>query len=412
MKPDQLFTPADILLPKDVDMEKWSVIACDQYTSQPEYWDRIKAHVGSAPSTLHMIFPEVYLGQDDEDRIASINRTMEQYLTEGTFRSCPNSFIYVERTMQDNRIRQGLIGKIDLEYYDYSTGSRSPIRPTEGTVESRLPPRVKIREHAALELPHVLALIDDPERTVVEPIAGRADEYETLYDFNLFQGGRIRGRVIPEEKTRPIRNALAALFSRCCAPGDVAIPVGDGNHSLATAKACFEKLKATLPKEQWSVHPARWALVELVNLHQDAIRFEPVHRVIFNTDPEALVADLTRAYPADADADAFTLHCILEGKEKSLSLGIPTGLLPVGPLQHFLDRYLETHPGILDYIHDDNALLDLASKPGALGILLPPMDKGALCPTVRQSGPLPRKTFSLGRSFEKRYYLETRKIVI
>lgn len=406
---DLLFTPADILIPESAHMEKWSVIACDQYTSQPEYWERVNAFVGDAPSALRMIFPEVYLGQDDDARIAAINSTMADYLNRGLFRECPASFLYVERQMGDGSIRRGLVGKLDLEAYDYRAGSASPIRPTEGTVESRLPPRVRIRENAPLELPHVLALIDDPAKTVIEPVTAQADEYETLYDFDLFEGGHIRGRLIPEAATKPVCAALSALFSQANAPGGVAIPVGDGNHSLATAKACFEKLKAALPQEQWETHPARWALVELVNLHDPALRFEPVHRVVFDTDPKGLLNALAAAFPA-GDAP-FVMECVVEGEPCRLSLGFPAGLLPVGPLQHFLDRWLETHPGTLDYIHDDDALRQLASKPGAVGFLLPPMDKSALVPTVRESGPLPRKTFSLGHSREKRYYLEARKII-
>lgn len=407
MNLDQLFTPADILLPQNVAMEKWSVVACDQYTSQQDYWDRASAHVGDAPSTLHMIFPEVYLdGPNDAARIASINRTMDTYLNQGLFRTCPASFILVERTLLDGSIRRGLIGKVDLEGYDYTAGSHSPIRATEGTVESRLPPRVRIRENAALELPHVLALIDDPGQTVIEPAAARASAFETVYDFDLWEGGHITGRLIPAAETRPIMDALAALFSKCGGPEDVVIPVGDGNHSLATAKASFEKLKQRLSREQWETHPARWALVELVNLRDEAQKFEPVHRVIFDTDPEALITALRKAYPGGG----YNLECVAEGKRETLSLSFPAGILPVDPLQRFLDAYLREHAGTLDYIHEDEALLALASKPGAVGFLLPPMDKAALVPTVRESGPLPRKTFSMGHSCEKRYYLEARKI--
>lgn len=409
MKPDQLFTPADILLPQGVDMEKWSVIACDQYTSQPEYWERVRAHVGSAPSTLHLVFPEVYLGgPGDGARIEAINGAMGGYLERGLFRRCPSSFILVERTLLDGSVRRGLVGKVDLEAYDYAAGSRSPIRATEGTVESRLPPRVRIRQNAALELPHVLALIDDPGRTVIEPAASRAASFETVYDFDLWEGGHITGRLIPERETGPVRQALAALFAKCAGPGDVAIPVGDGNHSLATAKACFERLRATLPREQWETHPARWALVELVNLRDDALQFQPVHRAVFGTDPAALLAALRETWPGGG----FPLECVAEGKAETLDLSFPAGLLPVDPLQRFLDAYLQDHAGTLDYIHDDDALRALASKPGAVGFLLPPMEKAALTPTVRESGALPRKTFSLGHSCEKRYYLEARKITL
>ncbi len=408
MKPELLFTPADILLPKNVDMRKWSAIACDQYTSQPEYWEKMKDYVGEAPSALHLIFPEVYLGRDDEKRISKINKMMASYLQENIFQVYPNSFFYVERTLLDGSIRRGLIGKIDLMEYDYSAKSSSPIRPTEGTVESRIPIRVRIREHALLELPHVLALIDDPGKTVIEPISAQSDTYQTLYDFDLWNGGHILGKWIPSEKTPPICAALTNLFVKCSSPKDVAIPVGDGNHSLATAKACFEKLRLTFPENQWKTHPARWALVELLNLRDDALKFEPVHRIIFHTDTTALLNDLRQTFPDNGNSTP--LQCIVQGKEQTVDLGLPSSLLPVGPLQKFLDAWLSAHSGVLDYIHDDEALKELASQPGAAGILLPPMDKGALVPTVRQEGALPRKTFSLGHSCEKRYYLEARKI--
>ena len=409
MNPELLFTPGDILLPQDTDMRKWSVIACDQYTSQPEYWDQLRDYVGNAPSSLHMVFPEAYLNQDDENRIASINRTMQDYLQNGLFRSYPESFFYVERTLLDGSIRRGLIGKLDLMQYEYGEKSQSLIRPTEKTVESRIPPRVKIREYAALELPHIMVLIDDPGKSVIEPVSDEAGSYETLYDFDLWEGGRIRGKKVPKEKNQAILAALDSLFSRHYDQGNPAILVGDGNHSLATAKACFEKLRQTLPKEQWINHPSRWALTELVNLQDSALKFEPVHRVVFDTDPKTLLYDLQEAFPAQGNG--FPLQCMVQGQEHTISVGFPAGLLPIGPLQKFLDAWLHTHAGILDYIHDDGALRELASRPGSVGFLLPPMEKDALVPTVQQEGSLPRKTFSLGHSCEKRYYLEARKIL-
>lgn len=409
MNPEFLFTPADILLPQKADMRKWSVIACDQYTSQPEYWDQLRDYVGNAPSSLHMVFPEAYLNQDDENRIASINRTMQDYLQNGLFRSYPESFFYVERTLLDGSIRRGLIGKLDLMQYEYGEKSQSLIRPTEKTVESRIPPRVKIREYAALELPHIMVLIDDPGKSVIEPVSDEAGSYETLYDFDLWEGGRIRGKKVPKEKNQAILAALDSLFSRHYDQGNPAILVGDGNHSLATAKACFEKLRQTLPKEQWINHPSRWALTELVNLQDSALKFEPVHRVVFDTDPKTLLYDLQEAFPAQGNG--FPLQCMVQGQEHTISAGFPAGLLPIGPLQKFLDAWLHTHAGILDYIHDDGALRELASRPGSVGFLLPPMEKDALVPTVQQEGSLPRKTFSLGHSCEKRYYLEARKIL-
>lgn len=409
MNPEFLFTPADILLPQKADMRKWSVIACDQYTSQPEYWDQLGDYIGNAPSTLHMVFPEAYLNQDDEKRIASINHTMEDYLKKGLFQSYPDSFFYVERTLLNGSIRRGLIGKLDLMEYEYGEKSQSLIRPTEKTVESRIPPRVKIRQHAPLEMPHVMVLIDDPGKSVIEPIADEAGSYETLYDFDLWEGGHIQGKWIPKEKNQAIGTALNSLFSRHYSQGTPTILVGDGNHSLATAKACFEKLRQSLPKEQWISHPARWALTELVNLQDNTLKFEPVHRVIFDTEPESLLYDLQKAFPVTDQS--FPLRCMIQGQEQIVSVGFPAGLLPVGPLQKFLDAWLGTHAGVLDYIHDDGALRELAARPGAIGFLLPPMEKNSLVPTIQQEGSLPRKTFSLGHSCEKRYYLEARKIL-
>lgn len=405
---NHLFSPADILLPNTPEMQKWSVIACDQYTSQPEYWDAVKSFVADAPSTLEMIFPEVYLGQDDARRITEINAAMERRLVDNTFRTCPDSFVLVERTMQNGTIRRGLVGKLDLEAYSFSADSGSPIRPTEGTVESRLPARVKIRQNAPLELPHVLVLIDDLQDTVLGQAA--AAQSETVYDFDLFQGTHIKGSLICGDATAPILDALDQLLAPLNAPGQVAIAVGDGNHSLATAKACFEALKTTMPESQWSVHPARYALVELMNLHQDALQFEPVHRVVFDTNPTELLDMVTAAFPI-FDEPLF-LSCIVEGKKMTLPLGLAPDALPVGPLQAVLDFYLKNHAGEIDYIHDDDALRTLASRPGAVGFLLPPMEKSALLPTVQKEGALPRKTFSLGCSSEKRFYLEARRITL
>lgn len=417
MEQQTLFTPADILLPKGVDLEKWSVVACDQFTSQPDYWEEAARRVGDAPSALHLIFPEVYLEDGDTGtRIDAINGAMEQNLAQGIFQELNDVFIYVERTLPTGAVRRGLVGKLDLEAYDFSPDSQSPVRPTEGTVESRLPPRIRVRENAPLELPHIMVLIDDPKRSVIEPLQAEKAALTPVYSFQLGEnGGKISGWSIQGEKTAQLTGALSALFASESARGGKApvhIAVGDGNHSLATAKSCYEALKKKLPEEEWRSHPARWALVELVNVHDEGLEFEPIHRVLFDTDPEALLTDLKKAYPcADGklpEGQAF--EWVYGGKRGWLTITEPPCQIAVGSLQRFLDGWLEAHAGRIDYIHGDDAVLALAAKPGAIGFLLPSMDKGELFPTVQLDGALPRKTFSMGSAEEKRYYLEARKI--
>lgn len=413
MESQTLFTTAELLLPRNTDLSKWSVVACDQYTSQPEYWEKVGARVGDAPSTLHMIFPEVWLDKPDrEKRISAINRAMEDTLKSGVLAPEGDAFVYVERTLGPGRIRRGLVGKLDLEAYEYGAGSCSPVRPTEGTVESRLPPRIEIRAHAPLELPHILVLVDDPEGTVLENLAGRSD-LPQAYRFPLGEnGGEIRGRLVRGEAAGQVTDALTALFAD---GGGLSIAVGDGNHSLATARACFEQLKKTVPENVWRNHPARWALVELVNIHDPALTFEPIHRLVTGADPGALLAFLEDACGAkQPDSPGETVVCVMGGREKPLRIstqGTVSGLA-VERLQQALDRWLEEHrgTGAIDYIHGEDDVRELARRDNAVGLLLPAMEKSALFSTVRERGALPRKTFSLGEAWEKRYYLEARKI--
>ncbi len=291
------FYPADILLPQGVDLTRWSVVACDQFTSQPEYWRAVEETVGDAPSTLRLILPEAELGgPDEEERIRAIDRTMEEYLDRGLFRTVEDALIYVERTQSDGRVRHGLVGMVDLEQYDFTPGSGALIRATEGTVLTRIPPRVRVRKDAPVELPHVMLLIDDPDGTVIGPLTARSGE--KLYDFDLQQGGgHLAGWRLTVDQMDGVAEALAAL----CAPAEMerkygmggAAPllfaVGDGNHSLATAKRCYEDLKAVTPEDQWAGLPARYALAEVVDLHDEALQFEPIHRVVFGVDPDAVL---------------------------------------------------------------------------------------------------------------------------
>ena len=416
------FSPADILLPGEADMTKWAVVACDQFTSQPEYWQAVEDTVGDAPSALRLILPEAQLNAPDVDeRIAAINGTMERYLDGGVFRTYPDALFYIERTQSDGRVRRGLIGRIDLEHYDFTPGSGALIRATEGTVLSRIPPRVRVRQDAPIELPHVMLLIDDPDRTVIEPLTAGTGAMEKLYDFDLQQGGgRLKGWKLTPEQMDAVADALTAL----CAPeamerkygmkdaAPLLFAVGDGNHSLATAKQCYENLKKVTPEDQWASLPARYALVEVVNNHDDALQFEPIHRVVFNVEPEKVLEALKAFYPGahEGTGEGHTIAYTYAGHTGTITVPQPSMQLAVGTLQTFLDAYLKEHGGEVDYIHGDEVTDELGSKPGNIGFKLPAMGKEQLFKTVMADGVLPRKTFSMGHAQDKRYYVEARKI--
>lgn len=411
---ETVFSPADILLPQGVDMQKWSVVACDQYTSEPDYWNRVAQTVGDSPSTFPMILPEVYLSAPDaKQRVARINESMQEYLDGGIFRCFPNSYVYLERTIAPGKVRRGLIGKLDLMAYEYGKGTKSAVRPTEGTVESRLPPRIKVREHAPLESPHIMLLIDDPGKTVIEPLAQKKETLQPVYDFTLMEhGGAVSGWQVTGQTRKSVDDALAKLETQLGAQSEhpLLFAVGDGNHSLATAKACYENLRQTLPKEEWERHPARWALVELVNIHDDAMQFEPIHRVLFDVDPAHVCKELESYYDVEQSDAGQTFETVIQGKRTRLSIKNPSSQLAVGSLQTFLDEYLARFGGEVDYIHGEDVVLQLSQRERAIGFLLPAMEKSELFPTVIADGALPRKTFSMGHAYEKRYYLECRAI--
>ncbi|MEG0825107.1 MAG: DUF1015 domain-containing protein [Oscillospiraceae bacterium] len=408
------FGPADILLPHDCDLTKWSVVACDQYTAQPDYWERVANRVGEAPSTLKLILPESKLaGEGVPQAIETINETMKSYVKGNAFTEFATALIYVERKLHNGKIRHGLVGCVDLEQYDFHPGADSLIRATEGTVLERIPPRVAVREHAPMELPHVLLLTDDPEKTVIEPLAGETAEMCRLYDFDLMEhGGHITGWQLTEAQKARVCSALSALADPAAfeqkydADGKPVLlfAVGDGNHSLATAKACYEQDKSN--------QLARYALVELTNLHDDSLVFEPIHRVLFGVEPQNVLEALLKAYPGAhlGGGEGHSVTFVSEKGEGVVTVPNPDQQLPVGTLQRFLDGYLQNHRGTLDYIHGDEVLRELGKKPGNLGFLLPPMGKNALFPTVIFDGVLPRKTFSMGDAHDKRFYLEARKI--
>lgn len=411
---------ANILLPKDVDMTKWSVVACDQYTSEPEYWKEVEKEVGSSPSTLNLILPELYLEDTDvEDRIKKINKTMEEYLDEGIFNEYKGTMIYLERTQKDGKVREGLMAMVDLEDYSYEKGSQTLIRATEKTVIERIPPRLKVRENASLELPHIMILIDDEKKNIIENLKDKVTSEDVVYDFDLMEnGGHIKGYKLSDEVINGIESGLENLMDKdyfekkynVKDKGVLLFAMGDGNHSLATAKVNYENLKKTMSEEEYLNNPARYALVEIVNLHSSALEFEPIHRVIFNTDINNLVEELHKYYDINEDGDGEYFELVTKDFDKRLYISNPKSNIAVGSIQMFLDDYLKDHSGKLDYIHGDEITRSMGSEEGNVGILFEVMPKEELFRTVILDGTLPRKTFSMGHSYDKRYYLEARKI--
>lgn len=472
------FNPANILLPNDgIDMEKWSVIACDQFTSQADYWDAVEKYVADAPSTLNVVFPEIYLGtitkqendcnsswkgvknaeyasMTDEERIKYINNTMDIYLADGTLKQAvADGYVLVERTTESG-VRLGIVGLIDLEDYDFDPKNKTLIRATEGTVISRIPPRVKIREHAAIELPHVMLLVDDPvdgqngelcrnesqENTaniaavkhgIIESVYAIRGTLRKLYDTELMQGGgHIRGYAIEGEAAKQLTEAFEAKQKSC---GGFFFAVGDGNHSLATAKTCWENIKKSgkFTEEQLKTHPARYALVEICNLHSEALEFKPIHRLLTNVDVKDMLsffeAEITKQGLESAEGDEIVFEYVESGNDDSakqangneavsennygINITNRGDRLPVEILQGILDKYLETHDNVsIDYIHGDEALHGLVKEIKGCGIFLQSIDKSTLFPAINAGGVLPRKTFSIGEANEKRYYMECHKI--
>lgn len=427
---------AKILFPrKGTDLQKWSVIACDQYTSEPEYWAQAEEIVGDAPSTLRITLPEVYLEQPGvEERISKINATMNQYMADGVLEELPAGMMLLSRDTGGACARLGLVMAFDLEAYEYTPGSASLIRPTEKTVVERIPPRLKIRENAPMELPHIMLLIDNPQSTVIEPVYARAAELEKKYDVEMMlNGGRLEGWFIPDgELTEQIQTALDALCDRASFEAKYGVDgkapllqfaTGDGNHSMATAKANWEKVKATLSPEEQVDHPARWVLAEVVNIHDESLLIEPIHRVLFNVCPDCVLkaageffaanggkAHVTQERPACDCAQVFP--CTTEKGVSYLVVENSKWALPVASLQAFLDDYLsKTIDARIDYIHGSAALEKLSAQSGNLGFELPEIAKEDLFRGVVLDGVLPRKTFSMGEAQEKRYYMEAKKIL-
>ncbi|MBO5383652.1 MAG: DUF1015 domain-containing protein [Ruminococcus sp.] len=414
------FNSANILIPKNTDMNKWTVVACDQYTSEPEYWDEVYKAVGDSPSALKLILPELYLEEPDvAQRIDRIHAEMKKYLSDDIFEEYTDAMIYVERIQSNGIVRAGIIGNIDLEEYSFEKGSTSQVRATEATVIERIPPRIKVRENAPLELPHIMILIDDEKNTVIEPLAECKSQMKKLYDFTLMQGGgSISGYLIDKKAQQNIIAALEVLgdkekFNNKYNLTDTPVllfAMGDGNHSLATAKTFYENLKKSNPDRDFSNHPARYALAEIVNLHSSALEFEAIHRIVKNVDIDKLISEMTEKLQLTdtPQEQSFIYYC--GGQEKKVYIGKTSSNLAVGSLQSFLDEYLKNNGGEIDYIHGTDSVKKLADKHCGIGFILPDMNKNQLFPTVIKDGALPRKTFSMGHAADKRFYIESRLI--
>jgi len=414
------FRRTDILLPNDLDMTKWSVVACDQFTSQPEYWAKLEEQCAGVPSTLHLMLPEAYLETRDQFAAAAeINAEMQKYLDAGIFRTFADSCIYVERTLRDGSVRRGLVGALDLEDYDYSQDSASPIRATEATVESRLPARVRVREGAALEMPHIMVFIDDEKDTVMGALEQKKQGFPSVYDFELSAGGgHIHGWQVSGAEADALDVILdgladpAALQAKYGTAAPAVFAMGDGNHSLATAKKCWEAIKPTLSATERETHPARYSLVELVNIHDAAITFEPIHKVVFGTDAAAFFEEAKQWFAQNlAENDpTHTIRLVTAQGELSMPLrGFNIGKL-IGAAEEFCQQYMKAHGGAIDYIHNDDTAVSMGRQNGCAAILLPKMEKSELFSSVITSGIFPRKSFSIGHAEDKRYYLECRKI--
>ena len=410
-----LFQPCDILLPKTEEYRKWSVIACDQFTSEPQYWENVRNEIGDNESTLNLILPEAYLSKDNSEKIHAIHNSMNQYLLEDFFQIIEKSFIYVERTLRNGSVRPGLIGVIDLEDYSYEDGTQSKIRPTEKTVVERIPPRKMVRGNASLELSHIILFYNDKKDRLTEYLRNHKESFKKLYDFDLIMnGGYIRGWAVQKQYAEDIKELFYSYQESVESESlennlnSMVLAVGDGNHSLATAKSCWEDLKKKLPQEQLNSHPARYAMVEIENIYDESLQFEPIHRIVQKTNTAALIEFLQNTICCEG---GYPIHWHHQNESGCLYLNIQDGELPLAALQQALDKWLDNNPGELDYIHGEQALKKLADKEKSIGFIMPDIDKNRFFSNIINAGILPRKTFSLGHAEEKRYYLETRKII-
>jgi len=411
------FSPADILIPKSQDKTSWSVVACDQYTSEADYWSEVEKNTEDKISSFHLILPEIYLEDDRvDDRIERINNNMKKYCQDGIFDVYPSSYLYIERTQRNGKVRKGIIGAVDLEDYDYIKGSKSRIRATEGTVTERIPPRLKVRINACLEMPHVMILIEERKKAVIEAIASCKESFKKVYDFDLMMdSGHLTGWLIDEKMSKYLQSELEKLsdiasFNEKYGVNETAplvFAVGDGNHSLATAKEYYNQMKA---KASENTDLARYALVELVNLHDDSLVFEAIHRVVFDVDVNKFEKELMSLCTEGKKDGAQSFTFVSKHGKKDYTFNSPTSNLTVGTLQSFIDDYIRKNGGRVDYIHGDDVVESLSSSDSSCGILLDAMDKNDLYKTVIIDGALPRKTFSMGDACDKRFYTEARII--
>ena len=418
---ESVFSKCDFLLPAEAEFSKWSTIACDQFSSEPEYWAKVEEIIGECPSTLHLMLPEVRLPFCDyEAETRQIKQNMRDYLDNGIFKIVEDSFIYVERLLSSGSIRRGLIGTLDLEHYEYLKESTTLIRATEEAVPDRLPPRVMGKEGAPLDLPHVIVFIDDPDYTVIDPIIYAQEKPEMLYDFDLMMGGgHITGWRVCGDNAKDVERALdrlgnpELLAKKYNIPGmhPVTFAVGDGNHSLAAARICWENIRATLTPAERLTHPARYSMVEIVNIHDSSIIFEPIHRIIFNTDT-ARIFDVVRSRFSKVSGDSGKSYdiefCTHTRSEKFTVNGLNIAEL-IAICEELAQEYMQNFGGRIDYVHDNTAA-QLGSQEGNIGIILPAMQKSELFPAIIRSGAFPRKSFSIGFAKDKRYYLECREI--
>jgi hypothetical protein len=418
---------ADILVPRvDVDLSRWAVVACDQYTAQPDYWARVEELVGDAPSTLRLVYPEVHLGEPDpQARIDAINSAMRDYVEQGLFETYESTLMLVRRETGSGVVRWGAMVALDLEAYSWESADRTLIRATEGTILDRIPPRKRIRENATLELPHIVVLISDPSRSVMEPLAAVAKSLTPAYDVELMEhGGRVTGWPVPTDAVPVFADALARLHDSLDPADPLLFAMGDGNHSFATAKSCWEDLKPALSEAERTTHPARWALVEIENIFDPGLEFEPIHRVLFDTSRDDFEAELSRHCRSFTVSPAGSVSELLSRMEtateqtfgygdengySTYTLVEPGASIPAGTLQSVIDALAGAGCDV-DYIHGAEACEEIGRKPGNLSLYLPAVPKETFFASIVADGALPRKTFSLGEADDKRYYLEARRI--
>lgn len=415
------FSKGDILVPNVECMSAWSVIACDQYTSQPQYWRDVENFVKTKPSTLNMMVPEIRFASDDLDqRICSVNRAMRTYLRRHMFYEV-HDYIYSRRVLSNGKVRCGLVGVIDLEQYEFHPGSQTTVRATEGVIQSLIEPRLAIRDLSPLEVSHTMLLIDDRENTVFPSLEQELDQMQLLYSFDLMMGsGSISGYLVTPEQSERIDRALTALATPeemqkkygITDKGIFVYAVGDGNNSIATAKLHYDNLKRTLSPQKLRNHPARYTLSEIVNLHDDSFEFEPINRVLFGVDTANFLHQLSHVHRISYSPQEGQQYfdCVIGDETKRIWIADPSSNVVTGTVQNFIDHYIREFSGKVDYVHGENIVRQLAAQTDNVGILFPSIPKESLFETILIDGILPRKTFSMGTAADKRFYLECRKI--